>query len=282
MRKMKALTVAAVSVLSLLMALLRTLIVHLRMEKNEVDNETYYLPDKPDVVLFAIVCLVLLAVFAFLSIAIGKRKKISLVKTNTLVPAGSIIFAFSLLFAAFVYARDVFFSEITVHTTIGLLVFVFTVLSAVKFFMSGFSEKAKYSETVRAVAAMAPILLMVFRLLGDFIRRSAVPFSSSGAYLLLSVISLMLFFLIEGKSYVSVASAAGYYFFGFSSIFLLLVHAFPNLILHCFGVFPFNYYAAYSVVDIAAAVYVAFRLMSANQERIRRHSGLSEIKEQEI
>lgn len=281
MRKMKVLTVAAVSVLSLIMAALRTLIVHLRMEKNAVDNETYYLPDKPDVVLFAIVCVVLLAVFAFLAFAIGKRQRIALVKSNTLVPAGSLVMAFALLFAAFVYARDVFLAESVTHTTIGLLVFVFTLLSTVKFFFSGFSEKVNYSPTLRAIAAIAPILLMVFRLLGDFIRRSAVPFSSSGAYLLLSVISLMLFFLIEGKSYVSTASAVGYYFFGFTSILLLLVHAFPNLVLHCFGVFPFNYYAAFSVVDIAAAVYVAFRLTSANRERIRRHSGLSEIKEQD-
>ncbi len=279
MRRIKCLTVVAVMALSLIMAALRTVIITVRMEKNAVDNETYYLPDKPDVLLFAIVCIVLLALFAVVSFAIGKRRKICLEKPNTLVPVGSLVMAFALLFAAFIYARDVFFTEFVTYTVVGLLVFVFTVISTVKFFIAGVFDKKKFSANLRAVAIVAPIFLMVARLLGDFIRRSAVPFASSGAYLIMSVIFLMLFFLIEGKSYVSDSSAVAYYFFGFGSILLLMVHAFPNLILHCFGVFPFNYYAAFSVVDIASAVYIAFRLITAKRERIHRHKELAEITE---
>ena len=282
MRKTKVLTVLVIAALSLVMAMIRTVIVTVRMEKNAVDNETYYLAEKADVLLFAVVSVVFLVVFAVIAYAIGKRKKVCLEKPNSLVPVGSLVLAFALSFAAFVYMRDVFFDEFVVGTVVGTLVFVFAVLSAVKFFCSTFSKKGSYSANMRAFASIAPILLMVVRLLGDFIRKSAVPFASSGAYLILSAIFLLLFFLIEGKSYVSTATALGYYFFGFAAMFFLMVHAFPNLILHCFGVFPFNYYAAFSVVDIAAAVYIAFRLMSAKQERIRRHSELAEQLKEEI
>ena len=60
-------------------------------------------------------------------------------------------------------------------------------------------------------------------------------------------------------------SASLFFGFGFVSIFLLLVYALPNVVLHCmgFGVFKFGFASALSVADLVAAFYVAAKLSSA-------------------
>lgn len=257
--------VALVAIVSVLMAALRTFIIAYRMEKNEVDNETYYLPETNEVTAFAVVCAVLAVLFFVIAYMNCKKKNVDLRHSFGSVPAGSLVLAFSLVFAAYVYAASAFFGSEASYTVIGVLIFVFTLLSAVKFYFSGLFYKSERNKTLQAFAAMAPIFLAVFRLLGDFIRKSAAPFASSGAYQLLGLIAVMLFFLFEGKSYVSTVSSAGYHFFGYTAILFLLVYSLPNLVLHCFGAFCFDYYTAYSVADLGTVVYIAARLSSAKQ-----------------
>ncbi len=261
--KVQSLRVVILAVVSFVMAALRTVIITFCMEKNEMADETYYLSEKPEVTVFAVISVLLVLLFAVFAFLSDRKKKIDLDHSFGSVPAGSLIVSFSLMFAAFIYAMSVYSSENISFTAIGLGVFIFTVLSAVKFFYSGLFYYSKHSANIQAFVSLAPIFLAAFRLLGDFIRKSTAPFASSGAYQLVGLVAVMLFFLLEGKSYTSPTSASLYYFFGYASVLLLLVYSLPNLILHCFGSFTFNYYTAYSVVDLGTAVYIATRLSSA-------------------
>lgn len=110
--------------------------------------------------------------------------------------------------------------------------------------------------------ALMPIILMIFRLLGDFLRTNATPLASSGGYHIMGLVAALIYFLCEGKSYALGGSAAVYLCAGYFSILLLLVYALPNVILHCFGVFSFDYYAGYSAVDLCISIYIWARMLN--------------------
>ena len=261
--KGQSLRTVVVAAVSLIMAVIRAVIVTFCMERNEMAGETYYLSEKPVVTVFAVASVVIVLLFAALSYVSGGKKKVDFDSSYGTVPMGSLFLSFTLIFAAFVYATSVFSKENAAATAIGLGIFAFTVLSAVKFFCSGLFYYSKHSNGLKAFVSLAPIFLTVLRLLGDFIRKSTAPFASSGVYLLLALIAVMLFFLLEGKSYTAPIFAALYYVLGYTAVFLLFLYSLPNLVLHCFGTFGFNYYAAYSVADIGTALYILTSLSSA-------------------
>lgn len=265
---LQSLRVVIVAIASFIMATLRTVIVTVRMEKNEMATETYYLPDTPDVYVFAAVSIILVVLFGVFALTFGKKKCVDLERTTGSVPAGSLVLGFSLLFAAFVYTVSVFLMEDISYSVIDILVFVFAILSTARFFYIGLCTKNKASLAVQSVASLAPLFLAVFRLLSDFIRKSAAPFSSSGAYHIIALVAVMLFFLLEGRSYVSPTFAVAYFFFGYVAIFFSVVYALPNLVLHCFGTFSFDYLTTYSVVDLGIATYIATRLSSAKTRKM--------------
>lgn len=252
--------VVILTVVSFLMAALRTIIVVFRMEKNELTNESYYLSDKPEVAVFAVACVVLMVLFAVTAVWNGRKKSVYIGRSVGSVPAGSLVMSFSLVFAVFRYVPEVYLAENPQYTVIGLFVLATSVLTAARFFYTGLFCTAKHSVGFLSFTALAPILLTMFRLLGDFIKKSAAPFSSSGAYHFIGLIAVMLFFLLEGKSYLSPASATLYYFFGNVAVLFLLVYSVPDIVLHCFGAFKFDYHTAYSVADLGIATYIATSL----------------------
>ena len=255
--------VLAISLTSLVMAVIRAVIIQYDMEKNDIDNDTYYLPENNEVIAYTVAVFVFIAIFAFCAISLGRRHTVTLSRSFGAVPAGSLVLAFSLIGAAIVYIADLVRNGAEDYTVIGILILVTTLLSAAKFAVSGVRYDKKLKNTYHALAAIAPIALCVLRLLGDFIRSSAAPLASSGAYRIVGLCTVLIYFLSEGKSYVSRTSGAVYYLFGYLSVFFLLVYAIPNLYTHCFGFFEFDYYAAYSVVDLGLAVYIMTRLSSA-------------------
>lgn len=252
--------VFAVLSASIIMAALRTVIFSFFMEKNDIETNAYYLPDNFAVIGFAVLTAVFLAVFAISALRIGRKKTFLLEHSPASVSIGSIILAFTLIGEAVIYAYSLAFGIGSVKF-IGIVIIVLTVLCAVSFFLNvRISLTKKRSEKRLAALALLPIMLSAFRLLGDFIRTNTMPLASSGAYHLLGLIAVLLYFLCEGKSYVSSVSAATGYFFGFSAIFLLMIYAVPNITSFCFGNFVFNYYAGFSIVDLAIAVYICCRL----------------------
>ncbi len=255
--------VALVSLVSLAMAVIRAVIIQYDMEKNEIDTDTYYLPDNLEVTAFTVAVFLFIALFTFCAIMLGRGRTVTLDRSFGAVPAGSLVLAFSLIGAAIVYIAFLVRDGWENHTVIGLLILVTTLLSAAKFIVSGVRYDKKLKNSYHALAAIAPIVLCVLRLLGDFIRSSAAPLASSGAYRIVGLCAVLIYFLSEGKSYVAKTSGAVYYAFGYMSVFFLLIYAIPNLFAHCFGFFEFDYYAAYSVVDLGLAVYIISRLSSA-------------------
>ena len=266
--RLQKLHIIAVVAVSCLMAALRTVIVTSCMEKNAVDTNTYYLPDSLEVILFAVVSAISVITFFCSALALGKKRVAKLDRSFGSVQAGSLILAFSLVGAALVYGLTFFGSDTLQIDFFGKMVFVFTILSAVRFLYCGLRYNTKRSyNTIDAITALAPIMLSMFRLFGDFIRTGTAPLASSGAYHIIGLIIVMLFFLCEGKSYVSDISSITYIFFGYLSIYFLLVYSLPNLVLHCFGTFRFDYLAAYSVVDLGLVVYISARLASSKNKK---------------
>ncbi len=266
--RLQKLHVIAVVAVSCLMAALRTVIVTSCMEKNAVDTNTYYLPDSLEVILFAVVSAISVFTFFCSALALGKKRVAKLDRSFGSVQAGSLILAFSLVGAALIYGLTFFGSDTLQIDFFGKMVFVFTILSAVRFLYCGLRYNTKRSyNTIDAITALAPIMLSMFRLFGDFIRTGTAPLASSGAYHIIGLIIVMLFFLCEGKSYVSDISSITYIFFGYLSIYFLLVYSLPNLVLHCFGTFRFDYLAAYSVVDLGLVVYISARLASSKNKK---------------
>ena len=259
----KAKLVSLVALVSFMMAVIRTIIIQYDMEKNDFENETYYLPDNAEVVVFTVATILFVLLFGFSAFYYGRGNVITLGRSFGAVPAGSLVLAFSLIGAAVVYIVQILREGSESVTVIGILIFVTTLLSAAKFTVSGVSYNKTLKNNYHALAAIAPIMLCMLRLLGDFIRSSAAPLASSGAYHIVGLCAALVYFLTEGKSYVVKTSGALFYGFGYLSVYFLLVYAVPNLYMHCFGSFGFDYYAAYSVVDIGIAVYVLTRLSSA-------------------
>lgn len=255
--------VSLVALISVAMAVIRTVIIQYDMEKNDIGAKTYYLPDNAEVTVFTVAVFAFIALFAFCAVMYGRGQRVVLNRAYGATPAGSLTLAFSLIGAASVYIAEIARNGRESVTVIGILVLVTTLLSAAKFIVSGIRYDKTLKNTYHALAAVAPIALCILRLLGDFIRSSAAPLASSGAYHIVGLCTTLLFFLTEGKSYVVKTSGALYFLFGHLSVFFLLIYSVPNLFMNCFGMFEFDYYAAYSVVDIGIAVYILTRLSSA-------------------
>ena len=252
-----------VALVSFGMAVLRTVIIQYDMEKNGFETETYYLPDNPEVLVFTVATVVFTLLFTFCAVFYCRGQSVTLSRSFGAAPAGSLVLAFALLGAAIVYIAQIAREGFDEVTFIGVLVLLTTLLSAAKFAVSGVCYNKTLKNTYHALAAIAPIVLCLLRLLGDFIRSSAAPLASSGAYHIVGLCASLIYFLTEGKTYVVRISGAVLYAFGYLAVFFLLVYSVPNLYLHCFGSFEFDYYAAYSVVDIGIAIYILTRLSSA-------------------
>lgn len=252
--------IASVVLISVVMAALRTVVIAMNMESNVEDS--YYLPESLEVTAFSVVTAIFMLLFISLAYSFSKKQTFKLERSFTAVPAGSLILAFSVIFAVATQINMIFKAETLAIPVLELIALAFAALSAVKFLWSGLCYNKKVKDSTHAIAALVPIFFSVFRLLSDFVRSSAAPMASSGSYHLIGLVAVLLYFMAEGRSYVGEYSAVSYYAFGYIAIYFLLVYALPNILLHCF-VFCFDQIAAYSVVDVGLAIYIASRLSSA-------------------
>lgn len=274
--------VGTVVIISLIMAALRTFIVACYMEKTAIASDTYYLSDNSIVLAFTTVSILFSLVFIYLGFASGRGKTVHLERSHGAVPASALILAFALFGATLFYAVSL------IRKPEEFNIFEFAVLSAallsaIKFVISGLNYNKKLkNENAHAAAALVPILLSALRILTDFINTSSAPTASSGAYHIVGLVAVLLYFLSEGKSYVIETSAAAFNSFGFVSIFYLLVYSLPHLVLHCFGTFSFDISAAFSVVDLGLVVYIAARLSSSKIEPKKQKEQAAEPSEEQL
>ncbi len=251
--------VGLVLLLSIILAAFRTVVVIFNMEKNSYEKDTYYLLDNAMSNAFLVLFFISLAVGAVIAVLVGKGKKAIPDQKSDVVSAASCMLAFILLGTVIIYVVNYVMSG-EFDGGLSLVIALLSVLSAIAFLMTGFKV---YSENLLGVMALLPMALTVFRILNDFINSNSAPFASSGAYHITSLAVLLLYFLCEGKAFINKGSAALYYLFGYGAAILLAVYAMPNLLLHCFGIFNFDYNASLSVADILTVAYIFARLSSA-------------------
>lgn len=258
---MKKMHTGILMIASVFMAITRTAIVIFNIDKDDFADNTYYLLDNFKTKVFDVASLIIIiAVFVFAALA--GRGKITVPDTkNNGVTAVSCMLAFMLMGTVVIFFTDLAGKEGAKVTEMDIAVVIFTLLSAAVFLMSGIRQ---YNEKFLALFALAPLGLTALRLLNDFIKTNSAPFVNSGAYHISGMVALLMFFLCEGKSFISKGSSALHFGFGHAAVFLLSVYAFPNLILHCFGILEFDYSASLSAVDIIIAAYICLRLSSAS------------------
>lgn len=254
--------VGLILLVSLVMAAVRTAIVTLNMEKNDYENDTYYLLNNTQSDIFTAAAVLCFLAFICIAVFIGRGKKAIPDQKNDTVSAASCMLAFVLLGTVIIFVISLVSGSETADIK-SFLIVAFSVLSAIAFLLTGLRV---CSVGLNAAMALFPLILTAIRVVCDFLNANAAPFASSGAYHIVSLTLLLLYFLCEGKAFLSRGSAAFYYIYGYSSVLFLLLYSVPNLFLHCFGVFNFDYTAAFSVADIVISVYICARLSSAKLE----------------
>ena len=273
--------VLLVTVISVVMAILRTLLVSVNLEKNSGNADIYYLPENFAVIAFAVASAILLLAFLVSAFKFG-RKTVEFDDASIASSVGSLIASFALIGTTIAYSfvfdarqKDPGFFANGIHgrdmvdsqepSVLEIFVIAFAVASALKFLLIGIRNHriAKLKPSSVSILTLFPIIFSALRLLYDFIETSAIPFASSNAYHMVSLIAVLLFFLTEGKAYVSESKAVLPDFYGYTAIFMLSVFAIPNFILHVFGTLTFDIDAAFSIADIGIAVYVITKLYSS-------------------
>ena len=273
--------VLLVTVISVVMAILRTLLVSVNLEKNSGNADIYYLPENFAVIAFAVASAILLLAFLVSAFKFG-RKTVELDDASIASSVGSLIASFALIGTTIAYSfvfdarqKDPDFFANGIHgrdmvdsqepSVLEIFVIAFAVASALKFLLIGIRNHriAKLKPSSVSILTLFPIIFSALRLLYDFVETSAIPFASSNAYHMVSLIAVLLFFLTEGKAYVSESKAVLTDFYGYTAIFMLSVFAIPNFILHVFGTLTFDIDAAFSIADTGIAVYVITKLYSS-------------------
>ena len=268
---------------SVVMSILRTFIVSTNLEKNSANADIYYLPENFIVVAFASAFAILVLAFLTSSIRFG-RKTVVFDDHETASSVGSLIAAFLVLGTTVAYFIVLSISQAKAPSGYGpptkggitglqdvsvleILVIAFAIASALKFLLIGIRNHKSdgLSSSSLAILSLFPIVFASLRLLNDFVKTSAIPMASSNAYHMISLVALLLFFLVEGKSYVSESKSVLVDFYGYVAIFSLLVYAIPDLVIHLFGTFDFDMAACFSIADLGFATYVITRLYSTKE-----------------
>ena len=73
--------VSLVAFVSFAMAVLRTVIIQYDMEKNGIENETYYLPDNAEVVVFTVAAVIFALLFVFCAVFFGRKHSVTLCRS---------------------------------------------------------------------------------------------------------------------------------------------------------------------------------------------------------
>lgn len=265
LQKKRSLAVVFVSVV---MAILRAVLVYYKMEKNSYENDTYYLPDSLSVQIFNALTIASVVLFVALAISLVFRKKTNISHDLSSSAAGMLVLAFSMFFAVAVFAKRNIINPPIAETegpsAIAIGCIALALACGIIFLILGLkSEKSMPSNATLSLLMIVPMAFSALRLVETFMESNSAPSASSGDFRILGLATLLVFFLYDGKSYISPNSAVMFYIFSSLSLLFLLVFSVPNIVLHCIGTFSFDESAAYSVVDIGIAVYVCSRMFGA-------------------
>jgi len=255
----KRITLTFVIITSLVASIYRIFLIKSNLEVSpSADDFNYYLEDSLPIKVFAIIIGCLILVYILFALYTGRRLKNCLITGDPSVVFTSSLSGFlilgSIFYYVFYYIKDK--SELDFFV---IAILVTGLFSAVYFLLSA-SNKSEVNNSALKWFSIAPIVCLSLRLLNDFIRQSTSHNPSSSAYLLLSIIAFMLFFLAEGKIRMGSGNITLYYMFGSLSILLSLIYALPTLFLAAFWLFPTNFTTIYSAVDLTIVMYITARL----------------------
>ncbi len=261
----------AVVFISVVMAILRAVLVYYNMEKNSYENDTYYLPDNLYVKMFNAFAIASVILFIAFAISLLFQKKTNIVHDLSASPAGMLLLAFSMFFVVAIFVKRVLINTETIEyieptepTAISIICVALSLVCGIIFLILGLkNEKTMPSNATLSLLMIVPMAFSGLRLVETFMESNAAPLASSGDFRILGLASVLLFFLYDGKSYISPKSSVMFYTFASLSLLFLLVYSIPNIVLHCFGTFAFDERAAYSVADIGIAVYICSRMFNA-------------------
>ena len=261
LQKKRSLVAVLVTVV---MTVLRAVVVYYNMEKNNYENDTYYLPDNLTVRIFNALAIASIVLFVAFALSLLFTKKTSIYHDLSASPAGMLVLAFSMFFVVALFAKKLVVTEEVTYSPISLACVALALVCGLIFLVLGLkSQKSMPSNAVLSLLMLFPTTFSALRLVERFMDSNAAPLASSGDYRILGLASLLIFFLYDGKSYIHPKSAVIFYLSAFLSVFFLLVYSVPNLALHCFGTFSFDEHAAYSVADIGISVYICSRMFNA-------------------
>lgn len=251
--------VGTLLIISVIMALFRTTVIIFNMETDL--NDSYYLRNNHQTVTFAVGAVICIALLTVLAIYSGKGKRVVLKNESNLMFVSSCMLSFMIVGVAVIYGVSYFMNALANQSGLDIMCVVFAVISAFAIILS---RLRSFSAEINSVLALAPLLWTVLRLINDFMKSNTSPLSASGAYHILSLVFLVLYFMCRGKAFLSKGSGALYLLFGYCAVFFLSVYALPNLVMHCLGFFVFDYEASLSAVDIVIAAYVVSGIASSN------------------
>lgn len=265
-------TAAVIFGLSLILSAGRTLLITNTMEMNTAGSDTYFMPDGHWAVnLFTLTAVLVCCYAVFSAVAYGKGKH-ALYEVKELAGISALLLGVLLVGAALVYVFSTPAQKAAGGNMQNIIVFL-SVCSAVVFLIIGLkSNLQSLKKSTVAGIMLIPVVLYALRVLNAFMLSSATPMASSGGYHILGLCAAMIYFICEGKSYIMNGSAVFCYLFGYLTVILLMLYSLPDVLLSCFGVFSFDYFSAFSVVDLCVALYITLRLLTCNLEPLSKET----------
>ncbi|MBO4452578.1 MAG: hypothetical protein J5793_01455 [Clostridia bacterium] len=271
-----AATVSFVGI-SALLAGWRTAVIIKNIEKIRENDNAYYLKDALGVKLFTAAAVIVALAAIALAVISGRKSRYVFNGDHIGSSVTSLICAFTLV-AQFAVFMVMYFKGQIAPAKMEIPVYAFALVAGLVYFLRFGIKSGKQSvhnPNILALSALAPTAYCALRLLNDFVETNAAPMESSGAYHILSLSVLMLFFLTDGKSLVRNVAPARFLSLGYVSAMLLLVYSVPNLILYGIGVFNLDFSSSLigSVTDITLAAYVFSRVASFRPEAVAPAEG---------
>lgn len=149
---------------------------------------------------------------------------------------------------------------------------VLMVLSSLSFLCASLVKGAKTAELGRTLRIF-PVILIIFRLITDFIKQNNYPTTSSASFHILSLVFLMMFLVYDAKNAINKVNYRLFYAASLLSAFFMYICAVPNIALSGFWLLEMDEHILVSATDIVLASYAITRAYTAYDRSAVASSG---------